>query len=102
VERLFGFHYRIEIYTPEPQRKYGYYVLPFLHREELAARVDLKASRADGTLMVRAAHLEPGADRHDVASALATELHNWANWLGLRHVVIEYKGNLARSLAKAC
>jgi uncharacterized protein YcaQ len=103
VERLFGFHYRIEIYTPEPQRKYGYYVLPFLHNERLVARVDLKAGRAESTLMVRAAHLEPGADRNETASALAAELHYWANWLGLQHVSIEYKGNLARTLAKlAC
>jgi uncharacterized protein len=102
VERLFGFHYRIEIYTPEPHRKYGYYVLPFLQGDRLVARVDLKASRADSTLLVRASHLESGADRSEVAPALATELHTWANWLGLQHVAVEYKGNLARALAKAC
>jgi uncharacterized protein YcaQ len=102
LERLFQFHYRIEIYTPEPQRKYGYYVLPFLLGERLVARVDLKANRAESSLLVRASHLESGADRSLVAPALATELHAWANWLGLQHVVIEYKGNLARTLGKAC
>ena len=102
VERLFGFHYRIEIYTPEPQRKYGYYVLPFLLGERLVARVDLKAHRSERTLLVRASHLEPGADRSEVAPALAAELHAWANWLRLQHVTIEYRGNLARTLAKAC
>ncbi len=98
TERLFGFLYRIEIYVPEPDRVYGYYVLPFLMDGELVARVDLKASRKDGELLVRAAHIEPKRNRARVAAALAAELEEMGRWLGLAKVVVAQRGNLASAL----
>jgi uncharacterized protein YcaQ len=99
VERLFGFRYRIEIYVPQPQREYGYYVLPFLLDGELVARVDLKSDRKNGALLVQAAHLEPGREAGEVAPPLAAELVQLAGWLDLSEVVVKRKGDLAGKLA---
>jgi uncharacterized protein YcaQ len=99
TERLFGFSYRIEIYVPAPKRVHGYYVLPFLHDESLAARVDLKADRKAGVLRVLASWLEPGHDAAAVAPALAVELRRAADWQGLADVVVEPRGDLARVLS---
>ena len=85
AERLFGFHYRIELYTPAPKRRYGYYVLPFLLNEHLVARVDLKTDRAAGRLLLRAAYVEPGyeARSEEIAAALHEQLVSMASWLGV-------------------
>jgi uncharacterized protein YcaQ len=101
TERLFGFRYRIEIYTPPPKRVYGYYVLPFLLGDSLVARVDLKSDRQAGALRVQSAFAEPGVDRPFVAAQLAAELVTTAHWLDLPDVVVAERGDLARELADA-
>ncbi len=98
VARLFGFDYRIEIYTPAAKRRFGYYVWPFLLDGELVGRVDLKADRTTGALRVMAAFVEPGREPAPVADALAGELRSMADWLGLGDVVVEERGDLSREL----
>lgn len=98
LERLFDFFYRIEIYVPEPKRRYGYYVYPFLLGERFAARVDLKADRAADRLRVNSAWLEPGEDPTEVAVELAAELRTLADWLGLSDLSVAPKGDLAQAL----
>ena len=102
AERLFDFHYRIEIYVPENKRKWGYYVLPFLMDERIVARVDLKSDRQAGTLLVKAAHPESEINLPQVAAALAVELRTLADWLGLERIKVSRKGQLARELSRCC
>jgi len=101
TERLFGFHYRIEIYVPEPKRLYGYYVFPFLLDGEIVARVDIKADRATGTLRAQGSFAEDGVDRTRVAAELAAELRLMADWLGLEHLWVGDRGDLADALRNA-
>lgn len=101
TERLFDFHYRLEIYTPAHKRVYGYYVLPFLHNERIAARIDLRAERAAGRLAVHAVHEEqPGLDDEGM-HALAHQLRQLANWLDLPQLLINCKRASAARLREA-
>lgn len=99
VQRLFNFHYRIEIYTPAQKRQFGYYVWPFLLDGRLVGRVDLK--RTDGALRVVGAFVEPEEELSRVAGALATELESMASWLGLGAVTVGERGDLASALRAA-
>jgi uncharacterized protein YcaQ len=100
AERMFGVRVKLEIYTPEALRTHGYYVLPFLQGEKITARVDLKADRKAGVLLVQASHAEPEADG-ETPARLAAQLAAMAGWLGLEleRVVVKPRGDLARALA---
>ena len=82
-ERLFDFHYRIEIYTPKEKRKFGYYVLPFMMNGQMVGRVDLKADRANSKLLVHSVYTEKGVKRATINDALNNELRALATWLQL-------------------
>ena len=100
VERIFGFRYRLEIYTPAARRVHGYYVLPFLLGDGLVARVDLKADRRAGVLRVQSAFAEEGVDRAAVSVALADELRSMADWMELPAVAVSDRGDLADDLRR--
>jgi uncharacterized protein len=100
TERMFEARYRIGLYTPAAQRDEGYYVLMFLLGERIAARVDLKADRKLGALLVQAAHLEPGSDEAETSAALAAELRAIAAWQGLGEIAVAKKGGLSTALSR--
>ena len=103
AERLFGFRYRIEIYTPQPKRVFGYYVLPLLIDDRLVGRVDLKSDRQNGVLRVQAAWSEAAApgmpSREEIAARLAALLRQTAEWQGLGEVEVMDRGDLAGAVA---
>lgn len=101
TERLFDFRYRLEIYTPVHKRVYGYYVLPFLHKERIAARLDLRAERAQGQLAVHAVHVESIPLDEAGYHALAVNLLRLASWLGLERVQLNCPRQAGSALRQA-
>jgi len=88
AKRVLGFEHVIEVYKPAPQRRYGYYVLPFLWRDRIVGRVDLKSERSEGTLVVKAMHLEPSVKRSGALDdALDRALDRLRRTIGLDRVV---------------
>jgi uncharacterized protein YcaQ len=88
VRRVFGFEHVIEIYKRAPERRYGYYVLPFLWRDRIVGRADLKSDRAEGALTVNAFHLEPGVRRSAALDeAFSRALDRLRRTVGLERVV---------------
>ena len=101
AERLFGYRHVFELYVPAAKRRYGYFVLPFLLGDTIAARVDLKAARDVATLQVLAAYLEPGAPAAPTAAELADELRSIAEWLSLESIQVSERGDLTAHLRSA-
>ncbi len=100
AERLFEFEYRIEIYTPAPKRRFGYYSLPVVVGDDVVGRVDLKADRQASRLLVQSAWWEHGAPPH-AAERLAAELRLAADWRGLETISVAGWGDAADDLARA-
>jgi uncharacterized protein YcaQ len=101
TERLFDFHFRLEIYTPVHKRLHGYYVLPLLLGERIVGRVDLKSDRRSGLLQVKGGSVEPGIEPARIVEPLARQLSELAEWLGLeRYTVTSRRGELMRGLGR--
>jgi uncharacterized protein YcaQ len=103
-ERLWDFHYRIEIYTPEPKRIFGYYTLPLLHNGRIVGRIDLKNDRQSKTLLVQSAWHEEAITTKElptIARDLAAHLGEVAAWQGCETIEVKQKGNLSAALSKA-
>lgn len=101
IERMWKFNYRIEIYTPEPKRVFGYYTLPILHNRDLVGRIDLKSDRQNKTLLAQASWHEDRlktTESKSLAKALTKHLKTVQTWQGLEDTVIKPKGNLAELL----
>jgi uncharacterized protein len=101
AERLFDFHYRIEIYTPAPKRVFGYYSLPILVDDRIVGRIDLKNDRQARVLRVQSAWHEVHADPVKVAERIAPTLRATAGWQGLDEISVADRGNLAQAVSAA-
>ncbi len=89
TQRLFGFHYRIEVFTPAARRRYGYYVFPLLEGARLTGRIDMKADRKTSTLDVRALWPEPGIRWSEAREArLQAELARIRRFAGLDRIAL--------------
>jgi uncharacterized protein YcaQ len=96
--RMYGFHYRIEIYTPAPQRIYGYYTLPVLIDDAIVGRIDLKTDRQNGVLRVQSAWRE-GTQADGLETRIAQLVRDAAAWQGMGGIEVVARGDLADALA---
>jgi uncharacterized protein YcaQ len=102
TERLFDFHFRLEIYTPVHKRLHGYYVLPLLLGDRIVGRLDLKSERQSGCLQVKGGSVEPGIKLGGVVAPASELLAQLAQWLGLEKVTVtSRRGELMKALRKA-
>ena len=99
--RMFGFPYRIEIYTPAAHRQYGYYSLPVLVDDALLGRIDLKSDRQAGVLRVQSAWAEPGVSAGALAERVAPVLRRASAWQGLGEVLVADRGTAAAAVREA-
>lgn len=99
ASRMFGFDYKIEIYTPAAKRVYGYYSLPILMDDALVGRIDLKADRKAKTLIVRSAHWEAERPTNAI-ERLADVVRQAATWRGLESISVEDWGDAAADLKR--
>ena len=83
LKRLFGYDYRIEVFVPEAQREYGYYVFPMLEGDTLVGRIDMKTDRSAGILAIRKHWLEPLQPYGSRKARMEAELLRWLKYLGL-------------------
>lgn len=98
AERLFGFAYKIEIYTPAAKRKYGYYVLPVLVDGELVARLDVKTDREAGILRIKSSHAETGCNTAPIAASVLRAIEDLRLLVGSNSLEISDRGDLAQLL----
>lgn len=101
AERIFDFHYKIEIYVPEAKRKWGYYVLPVMVDGEIVARLDVKTDREHEVLRVKAAHAEPGHRTPATAGRVANAVRDLAQLVEVDSIDVSKKGDLASLLHRA-
>ncbi|MGV8876703.1 MAG: winged helix-turn-helix domain-containing protein [Rhodoglobus sp.] len=114
AQRMFGFHYRIEIYTPAPQRRFGYYSLPILVDDALVGRIDLKTDRQAGVLRVQSAWHEEGIPTSEafdglgglgglggLAERIVPTLASIAAWQGMEQISVTGRGTLSPAIAAA-
>jgi len=103
AERMFGFHYRIEIYVPQSQRQFGYYSLPVLVDDALVGRIDLKTDRHARVLRVQSAWHEEGLEARagglgGLAERLVPTLREIAHWQGMEAITVAGSGTLSPAI----
>ena len=100
LNRLFDFQYKLEIYTPETKRKFGYYVLPLLIGGRFVGRFDIKHLRDQKILHIKASFIEENIRAEEIVERAFEELVNLARFLGALKIRIDRKGNFAVQLRK--